>query len=110
LFAGVITGFVAASMLDKGIAWLVIIVGALTCALGAFGSLFIAKLAERSAALRDLFEAQKDYEILLRTAWEERDQLQETHQRVLVEYLSSRHLLSGLATSAHIEPTNASDK
>jgi len=60
------------------------------------------RLCDRSDALRDLYAAQRQYEVLLRAAWAERDQLKQANA-LLDQQNATLRTLFGLTVVARAE-------
>lgn len=102
-FATATTVMVAAKMLSIPLAWNLSLAAAISSALGAFGFLYIGRLKEQAAALRDLLAAHRQYEILLRAAWDERDQATNTARSLMIEVDAMRRVIVGASIVRHLE-------
>lgn len=87
-----LASLVASEMMDKMMAWRLFGAGAMLVLFLAFWFSYVGRLIERSAALADLLEAQRDYEVLLDAVRDERDQA----KAALAEADMKNGLLSGM--------------
>lgn len=77
----------------------IIVLTLLVSSVGVFFALELRRLCERSAALRDLYDSQKQYEILLRDARAERDELAKAKAE-LIHQNAALQALFGVAAVA----------